>query len=211
MISRAIVLASAMSVPTSSPSQRPPTAPTPSAAGRSRTAARRCAPLEQVVEEDRVRLARVRAPEEDHVRLLDLAVGDRAAARAEHRRQTDDAGGVSGPVAAVDVVRTHAAARTSAPGSSLVRRLRAREIQEVSSFPAGPGIKPFPLRHSPPKGVSLSYIYHLFDSGKKNIYSFWKKNVRFYEGERTSGVALRAQAGQRLDPNPMLIYWDDPG
>ena len=60
--------------------------------------------LEQVVEPDRVRRARVRSPQEDDVRLLDFAVGVRASTRAEHRRQTDDARGVSRPVAAVDVV-----------------------------------------------------------------------------------------------------------
>ena len=61
-------------------------------------------PLQQMVEPDRVRLARVRSPEEDDVRLLDFAVGARASTRSEHRRQTDDARRVSGPVATVDVV-----------------------------------------------------------------------------------------------------------
>ena len=60
--------------------------------------------LQQMMEPDRVRRARVRSPEEDDVRLLDFAVGARASARPEHRRQTDDARSVSGPVAAVDVV-----------------------------------------------------------------------------------------------------------
>ena len=100
MISRAIVCESAMSVPTSSPSQ-------PSAHLRRRRAPRiddvepRAVvhALEQVVEEDRMRLTGVRAPQEDDVRLLDLAVGRGPAARTEHCRQTDDAGRVSGAVA----------------------------------------------------------------------------------------------------------------
>ena len=61
-------------------------------------------PLEEVVEEDRMRLPGVRAPEEDHVRLLDLAVRRGPAARSEHRRQTGDARRVSGAVTRVDVV-----------------------------------------------------------------------------------------------------------
>ena len=91
--------------------------------------------LQDVVEEDRVRLARVRSPQEDEVRLLDLTVRARAATRSEHRRQTDDAGGVSGAVAAVDVVRAE-----DDPGEllrevvHLVRRLRAGE--EADRLPA---------------------------------------------------------------------------
>src|SRR5438067_4009192 len=68
-------------------------------------------PFQDVMEEDRVRLAGVRAPEEDDVRLLDLAVGAGASPSSEHRRQTDDAGRVSGPVTAIDVVRTEDDAR----------------------------------------------------------------------------------------------------
>ena len=52
-----------------------------------------------------MRRARVRSPQADDVRLLDFAVGARASTRPEHRRQTDDARRVSGPVATVDVVR----------------------------------------------------------------------------------------------------------
>src|SRR4051812_2546193 len=57
-----------------------------------------------MVEPDWMRRAGVRSPQEDDVRLLDLAVGARAPARPEYRRQTDDARGVSRPVATVDVV-----------------------------------------------------------------------------------------------------------
>src|ERR1044072_6704493 len=56
------------------------------------------------MEPDPMRRTRVRSPEEDDVRLLDLAVGARPSTRAEHRRQTDDARSVSSPVATVDVV-----------------------------------------------------------------------------------------------------------
>ena len=81
-----------------------------------------------MVEEDRVRLARVRAPEENAVRLLDLLIGARPAACSEDRRQTDDARGVSGPVTAIDVVVAE-----DLPGEfrreevDLVGRLRAAE------------------------------------------------------------------------------------
>ncbi len=54
--------------------------------------------LEQVVEEDRMRLTGIRPPQEDDVRLLDLAVGRGPAARTERCRQTDDTGRVSGAV-----------------------------------------------------------------------------------------------------------------
>ena len=88
-------------------------------------------PFEEVVEEDRMRLPGVRAPEEDHVRLLDLAVRRRPAARSEHRRQTDDARCVSGAVTRVDVVRAHHLARELLRQEvHLVRRLRAREDPE---------------------------------------------------------------------------------
>src|SRR5262245_23182730 len=56
------------------------------------------------MEENRMCLPRVRSPQEDHVRVLCFLEGAGAAARAEHCRQTDDAGRVSGPVAAIDVV-----------------------------------------------------------------------------------------------------------
>ena len=101
MISRAIVLESAMSRADVEPEPaRRPTAPRTCAADRPRKPRAVVHALQQVVEEDRVRLARVRSPQEDDVRLLDLAVGRRAAARTEHRRQTDDARSVSSAVAA---------------------------------------------------------------------------------------------------------------
>ena len=56
------------------------------------------------MEEDRVILARVRAPEEDDVRLLHFPVGAGAAACSKDRRQTDDARSVSRPIATIDVV-----------------------------------------------------------------------------------------------------------
>ena len=78
MISRAIAFASGMSVPTSSPSQR--SAHCAEAVRRGSTTisfAPRLIALQHVVEEDRVRLARVRAPEDDQVRVSDLLVGAR--------------------------------------------------------------------------------------------------------------------------------------
>src|SRR5438093_7246962 len=60
-----------------------------------------------MVEEDRVGLAGVRAPENDDVGVLSLEVRGSPSPGSEHRRQTGDARGVSSPVAAVDVVRVH--------------------------------------------------------------------------------------------------------
>src|SRR5439155_13008527 len=88
--------------------------------------------LQQMMEEDGVRLARVRAPQDDEVGVLNLPVGARPAARAENRRQTDDARRVSRAVAAVDVV-----AADDAAGELLreivhfVGRLRAAEHAEA--------------------------------------------------------------------------------
>src|SRR4029077_8218330 len=84
--------------------------------------------LQQMVEEDRVRLARVRAPQDDEVGFLDLLVGARAAPCSEYRRQTDDARGVSSTVAAVDVVAADDRARELLREIvHLVGRLRAAE------------------------------------------------------------------------------------
>src|SRR5215831_8327983 len=60
-----------------------------------------------MVEEDRVRLARVRTPHDDEVRVLRLPVGAGAATCSENCRQTDDTRGVSSAVTTVDVVTAH--------------------------------------------------------------------------------------------------------
>src|SRR5881296_2501837 len=113
MISRAIALARAMSEPTSRPSQ---------------TSAH-CA--EEVVEEDRMRLAGVAAPQDDEVRLLRLTVGAGAASGTEDGRQTGDRWGVSGPVAAVDVVAAQDDPAELLGGEvDLVGRLAAAEDAE---------------------------------------------------------------------------------
>ena len=94
--------------------------------------------LENVMEEDRVRFARIRSPEEDDVRLLRLTIGARATARTEHCRQTDDAGSVSGPVTAVDVVRAEGHARQLLREKiHLVRGLRAAEDPDRVRSPRG--------------------------------------------------------------------------
>jgi len=56
------------------------------------------------MEEDRVRLPRVRSPQQKRSGLFCLGVRTRTTARSEDRRQTDDAGGVSSPVATVDII-----------------------------------------------------------------------------------------------------------
>ena len=133
MISRAIAFASAMSEPTSSPSQSVrPLRPTTVRRG-STTKSR--APLRTPLRTWWKKIGCVsRAFEPQRridVRLLDLPVGRRAAARSEHRRQTDDAGGVSGAVAAVDVVGAdHLARELLRQEVHLVGRLRAGEDPE---------------------------------------------------------------------------------
>jgi hypothetical protein len=54
-----------------------------------------------------MRFARVRSPQQDDVGVFNFRVRTGAATRSEYRRQTDDAGGVSSSVAAVDVVTAH--------------------------------------------------------------------------------------------------------
>jgi hypothetical protein len=56
------------------------------------------------MEEYRVCLASVGSPDENEIGILNLAIRAGTAAQAEYRRQTDDAGSVSGTIAAVDVV-----------------------------------------------------------------------------------------------------------
>ena len=75
MISRAIAFASAMSLPTSRPSQPSAHSARRRPARVDRVQARAVVDaLEQVVEEDRMRLAGVAAPQDDQVRVLDLTV-----------------------------------------------------------------------------------------------------------------------------------------
>jgi hypothetical protein len=50
--------------------------------------------------------SRIGAPKKDDIRLFHFAIGAGAASRAENRRQTGDAWGVSSPVATIDVVAT---------------------------------------------------------------------------------------------------------
>jgi len=66
--------------------------------------------FEYVMKKNRVSFPRVRAPQENYVRIFDLAIRTRPPARSEDRRQTGDAGSMSSTVAAVDVVRAHHAA-----------------------------------------------------------------------------------------------------
>lgn len=81
-----------------------------------------------MMEPDRMRLARVRSPQEDEVGVLRFLVRAGRAARSQNGRQTDDGGSVSGSIAAVDVVVAE-----DLPGEfrreeiDLVGRLRAAE------------------------------------------------------------------------------------
>ena len=63
--------------------------------------------LKQVMEKNRVRFPRVRTPEQDDIGFFDFAIRTRAAACSKYRRQTGDAGSMSSPIAAVNVVAAH--------------------------------------------------------------------------------------------------------
>src|ERR1700680_705387 len=60
-----------------------------------------------MMKENRVRFARVRAPQQDNVRVFNFAIRACPPACSEYRRQTGDARGMSSPVAAVNVVGAH--------------------------------------------------------------------------------------------------------
>src|SRR5579883_1604728 len=88
-------------------------------------------PLQKMMKENRMRFARIRSPEEDHIRFFDLLVGVRTTACTEYRRQTGDARGMSSTVAAVDIVAAdHHAGKLLGDVVHLVRRLRAAEHAE---------------------------------------------------------------------------------
>src|SRR5438477_12750549 len=57
-----------------------------------------------MVKENRMGLARIRSPQQDDIGVLNLTIRTGAATRSEYRRQTDDAGSVSSPVATINVV-----------------------------------------------------------------------------------------------------------
>jgi|SRR6266404_2651805 len=57
-----------------------------------------------MMKKDGMRFPRVGAPKENDIRLFHFAVGAGAPSRAENRRQTGDARGVSSPIATIDVV-----------------------------------------------------------------------------------------------------------
>src|SRR5581483_3727676 len=87
--------------------------------------------LQDVMKEDRVIFAGVRAPQEDHVGLFRLTIRAGPAARSERYRQTGDARSVSRSVAAVDIVGPeHDAGELLRQEVQLVARLRAREDAE---------------------------------------------------------------------------------
>ena len=66
--------------------------------------------LEEMMKEYWVRLACIRTPKQNDVRIFYLAIRAGASACSENRRQTGDAGGVSSPVAAINIVSAHHAA-----------------------------------------------------------------------------------------------------
>jgi hypothetical protein len=95
---------------------------------------------QDVVEEDRMRFARIRTPENDDAGAFSFFVGAGAAARAEDRRQTDNARSVSRSVAAVDVVAADGdASELLSHVVHFVGRLRAAKHSVRSGSIAFPG------------------------------------------------------------------------
>jgi len=86
-----------------------------------------------MMEEDRMRLPGVGTPKQDYIRFFNLAIRTCPSARAENRRQTDDAGGVSSPIAAINIVAAdHRANELLGSVVQLVGRLGATEHAERS-------------------------------------------------------------------------------
>src|SRR6267142_5850882 len=84
-----------------------------------------------MMKKNRMRVPRVRTPQQDHLALFNFAVRTRPASRPENRRQTGDARRVSSPVATVDVVRAdHRAHKFLCYVIQFIRGLRATEHAE---------------------------------------------------------------------------------
>src|SRR5215813_8072595 len=146
------------------------------------------------MKEDRVRLPGVRAPQQDDVRLFNLAVRTCAAARSENRRQTGDAGGVSSPVAAIYVVRPHHGTnKFLGHVIQLVGGLRATEHAEVprvflrdrpaeslrhtiQCFIPGGGAMPAVLAHQWLSQTALDWGCHRFS---KTVSSVGRRRVKW--------------------------------
>ena len=87
--------------------------------------------LQDVMEIDRVRVAGVRAPQDDQVGVLDFLVGTSPSPGSECCRQTGDARSVSSAVAAVDVIASdYAPNKLLRRKVQLICRLRATEHAE---------------------------------------------------------------------------------
>src|SRR5580704_19772376 len=93
-----------------------------------------------MMEENRVRLARIRSPKQNDVRIFNLAIRASATTGSENRRQTGDARGMSSPVAAINVVGAHDAADEFLRGViQFVGRLGTTEHAEVPWVVPGDG------------------------------------------------------------------------
>jgi hypothetical protein len=77
-----------------------------------------------MVKKYRMRLARVRPPQDDEVGLLNLFIGTRTAPRTENCRQTGDTRRVSSAITAIDIVTAdHQARKLLGYEVGFVRRL----------------------------------------------------------------------------------------
>src|SRR5262245_49283915 len=99
-------------------------------------------PLQHMMKKDRMRVARIRAPQYDQVGLLDLPIGTGAASGPKYRRQTGDAGRVSRPVTTVNIVTPHNhTGELLGHEIRLIARLRAAKQPECLRSPSPGGLE----------------------------------------------------------------------
>ena len=161
MMTWARALARAMSDRREGPRARWPTARSPSGGVDDHQVRAVPLPLEHVLEHDGMRLPGVRAPEDQDIRLLQLLIGRGPAPGTEHGRQTGDRGGVSGPVAAVDVVRADDGAHELLRGE-----LSSFVVLEHANMPTASGPWADLARAQPPRhGVERDL--HVVGGGRR--------------------------------------------
>ena len=115
------------------------------------------------MKKDRVRVARVRAPQDDDIRFFELAVRARATTRSENFRQTGDAGSVSRAVAAIDIVAAHDDAR----------ELLGHEVHLVGRLGAAKKPEGRPAAVFEPRGRALERLFPARASERPIIANHW--------------------------------------
>jgi hypothetical protein len=115
------------------------------------------------MEENRVRLARIRSPKQNDVRIFNLAIRASATTGSENRRQTGDARGMSSPVAAINIVGAHDAANEFLRGV----------IQFVDSLGTTKHAKVPRIFFRNGFSKSRGYAVHRFVPGRRTMYAIF--------------------------------------